>query len=168
MRKYVLAVTVMVACVLLQSTVLRFVAIRGVIPDLMIVFLAALALNGGSRIGQTAGFFGGLAMDAMSLAPFGFHAFTGSLIGFLGGLFKGNLAPDPVLFPLVSVALATILKRLVGAVLVAIFSLNPSLSVIMSTQTLVEIGYNAALAPFVFLLVRTVMSFDGRRGRGFS
>ena len=49
--------------VLLQSTILKYIAIVGVKPDLSLIILVFIAIRTGSMVGQTSGFFAGLIQD---------------------------------------------------------------------------------------------------------
>ena len=85
--------------VILQSTVLRFVALKGVKPDLALIVMVFVAVRRGSMSAQVSGFLAGLLEDILSLAPVGFNALLRTVLGFFYGLTAGSIFVDPVLMP---------------------------------------------------------------------
>ena len=81
------------AAVLLQTTLLPFVAIRGVKPDLALIILVFVSIRKGAMTGQISGFAAGIMEDFLSLSPLGFHAFFRTCVGFFfdGFLFSVRL-----------------------------------------------------------------------------
>ena len=63
MLNAVVTALVIIINFILQSTVLRLIEIRGVIPDTMIIITVSYALLRGQDTGAAAGFFGGLLYD---------------------------------------------------------------------------------------------------------
>jgi len=139
--------------VVLQSTLLRWVAIRGVIPDLALIILVFVSIRRGSMNGQLSGFVTGVIEDFLSLSPLGFHAFIRTVVGFLYGLTAGNLFVDPVLMPVLLTVIATLFKALISSLLVAVLSIPAQGFSAFAGPLWIELGYNAVLAPFLFALL---------------
>lgn len=138
----------LVAAVLLQSTVLEHAAIRGIKPDLALIVLVFVAVQGGSMVGQTAGFAAGLVQDLLSLPPLGLNALARTAVGFLFGKLQGSLASSSVLASVVLVFAATVIK---AAVLwLATSVLAPDFRVRLTAGSFIELGYNSVLAPLLF------------------
>jgi rod shape-determining protein MreD len=144
------------AAVVLQSTLLHWVALRGVKPDLALIVLVYTSVRRGSMTGQVTGFASGLLEDFLSLSPVGFHALTRTLIGFLYGRMEGNIFLDPILMPLLLTVIATILKGLVASFTVVLFAVAAPGFKMFAGPLWIEVGYNAFLAPFVFALLSLV------------
>jgi rod shape-determining protein MreD len=140
--------------VLLQSTVLRWVALKGVKPDLALILLVFVAVRRGSMSAQTSGFLAGLLEDILSLAPVGFNALLRTLLGFFYGLTAGSIFVDPALMPVLLVLVATVLKGLASSLLVVIFRVPAPGFQIFAGPLWIEVGYNAVLAPFLFAPLR--------------
>jgi rod shape-determining protein MreD len=138
------------AAVLLQTTLLPFVAVRGVKPDLVLVILVFVSIRKGAMTGQVSGFLSGLAEDFLSLSPLGFHALIRTCMGFFYGLTAGNIFVDPILIPPVLVVIATLFKGLASSILIALFSLPAAGFAAFAGPFWIELGYNALLAPFFF------------------
>jgi rod shape-determining protein MreD len=145
--------------VLLQSTLLRAVAIRGVRPDLTFLILMFVAIRRGPLVGQLGGFAVGIAEDLVSLAPLGFHALIRATTGFLYGLFLGNVYVDPLLIPVLFAAAGTFVKTLLAMLLEAVFSISSSGFAPFTGPLWIELGWNAVLSPFLFALLGLVKLF---------
>jgi len=155
-RTIVLATILCAAAVVLQSTLLHWVALRGVKPDLALIILVYVSVRRGSMTGQLTGFASGILQDLLSLSPVGFHALTRTLIGFLYGRMEGNIFLDPILMPLLLTIIATILKGLVASFAVVLFAVAAPGFQVFAGPLWIEVGYNAFLAPFLFALLSLV------------
>jgi rod shape-determining protein MreD len=153
LQAFLSAAGLMIAAVVLQSAVLGWVAIRGVRPDLALIILAFTAVRRGSMTAQLGGFASGLVEDLLSLSPVGFHALFRVCTGFLYGLAEGSIFVDPILMPVVLVTVATLLKGLISSLTAAIFSVPAAGFRVFAGPLWIEMGYNAALAPFAFALL---------------
>ena len=140
--------------VLLQTTVLGIVAVRGVTPDLLLILLVFLALRRGSMSGQVAGFAGGLLEDLVSLAPLGFHALVRTLVGFSAGMLHGLIRTSAIAVP-VFIFGASVVKGLASAFLGLVFEVHPDMH-LLEGRFWIEAAYSAVLAPFLFALLGRV------------
>ncbi|WP_455381486.1 rod shape-determining protein MreD [Salinispira pacifica] len=136
--------------VLLQTNILRVIAIGGAVPDVALIVLVFLANRNGSMPAQVSGFVAGIVQDLVSLAPLGFHAVVRTVTGYLFGLTRGNIFVDPILVPVLMVLAATVLKGLMTALIAAVFGLVSVFHGLFSTTFLIELLYNSVLAPFLF------------------
>lgn len=141
------------ASLLLQSTLLRRVAVGGVRPDLTFVVLIFVSIRRGPMVGQLGGFAVGIAEDLVSLAPLGYHALLRATTGYLYGLFLGNVYVDPILIPVAFAAAGTLVKALLSVLLEAVFSISSSGFAPFGGPVWIELGWNAVLAPFLFALL---------------
>ena len=162
LRAILLTAVLLGAAVLLQSTVLRWVALKGVKPDLALILLVFVAVRRGSLSAQTGGFLAGLLEDILSLAPVGFNALLRTVLGFFYGLTAGSLFLDPVLMPVLLVLVATLLKGLLSSLLVALFHIPAPGFQIFAGPLWIEVGYNAVLAPFLFAPLRRLRALAPR------
>ena len=137
--------------VLLQTTVLKILAVRGVTPDLQLILLVFLALRRGSMSGQLAGFAGGMLEDLVSLAPLGFHALVRTLVGFSSGQLHGLIRTSAVAVPGLLLG-AALIKGLASALLGLIFDIHPDLH-LLEGRFWIEAAYSAVLAPLLFALL---------------
>jgi rod shape-determining protein MreD len=141
---------------LLQSTVLNFVSIAGIKPDITLMVVIFLGFRKGSNAGQISGFFAGLFEDFMSLTPPGFNALIKAIIGYCYGLLLGGFIIDAVVIPIVFLAIGTLIKGILSWLFVLIFSLSQDGVSIFSIKFLIELLYTSLTAPFVFALLKLI------------
>ena len=161
------AVTATVGVVLgvIQSTLLAKIIPFGIVPDLALLVLVATAWRYGSLTAEITGFLIGLSLDAMSLAPLGFHAFSYTLIGYAFGRLQDNISPGAFFLPVLAAVIATIMKYTGALLLSLVFGLNAGAARYVSLDAVWEILFNAVIAPLVFLAVSLFSSLaEGRRG----
>ena len=137
----------------LQSTVLRFVAIAGVQPDLVLIVVIFLAHKNGSMVGQIIGFAAGVTLDAIGLAPLGFYALIYTVIGALFGITRGKMFLDPIFMPILFGLVSVLIKGLLGLAIAGLFGIDPVASALFSGSFLIEIGYTSILVPVLFALL---------------
>ena len=154
-RPIILTILLLGAAVLLQTTVLRFVAVLGVKPDLQLILVVFLALRRGSMSGQIAGFVGGLLEDVVTLSPLGFHALVKALVGFCAGLPCGFIRASAVVVPVLLVAGAALIKGLASGMLSLAFQI-PLDAHLLEERFWIETAYNVVLAPLLFALLSQI------------
>jgi rod shape-determining protein MreD len=152
-KAFLLSSGLIALAIVLQSTLLHWVAVRGVIPDLGLIVLVFVAIRRGSMTAQLSGFASGMVEDVLSLSPLGFHAFIRTMVGFLYGLTVGSIFIDPILMPVILIIIATLFKALISSLLVAFLSIPAAGFAVFAGPLWIELGYNAVLAPFLFALL---------------
>jgi rod shape-determining protein MreD len=153
LKAFLLSTGMIALAVVLQSTLLHWVAIHGVIPDLGLIILVFVAIRRGSMTAQLSGFASGLIEDVLSLSPLGFHALIRTVVGFLYGLTVGSIFVDPILMPVLLTIIATLFKALISSLLVSFLSIPAEGFSVFTGPLWIEMGYNAVLAPFLFALL---------------
>jgi rod shape-determining protein MreD len=142
-----------VIAAILQSTLLRKIAVYKAVPDLALCILVYSSYVNGTMTGQVSGFLSGLLLDFLSEAPLGLNCLIRTLIGAFTGLFKDSLFLDTVFLPMILCALATIAKASLYFILHLIFgSVVPAYSVFVPLFW-VELGLNSLMAPLLFFLL---------------
>ena len=76
--------------ILLQIALLDLISIKGIKPDLLVLFVVGRALSGGPTAGIVWGFSFGLLIDAVSGTQLGLGAFSYSWVGFVSGQFSSE------------------------------------------------------------------------------
>jgi rod shape-determining protein MreD len=95
----------------------------------------------------------------MSVSPLGFHPLMRTVIGYLYGVFSGNVFVDPFLMPMVLTIIATLIKGILSGLISAIFGIASSGFLYFAGRLWIEVGYNAVLSPFLFALLNLVRVF---------
>lgn len=91
---------------LLRATVLPYIAIDGVTPDLLLAVVVMTALRQGALRGGLTGLAAGLVLDLATGRFIGLHALGLWLGGYAAGLVRQRLYPDPWFVPLLGVLIA--------------------------------------------------------------
>lgn len=162
LKAFFLSSGLIALAVVLQSTLLHWIAVRGVIPDLGLIVLVFVAIRRGSMTAQLSGFVSGVVEDVLSLSPLGFHAFIRTVVGFLYGLTEGGIFVDPILMPVILIIIATIFKALISSLLVVFLSIPAAGFGVFTGPLWIELGYNAVLAPFLFAALGLLKAFKSR------
>jgi rod shape-determining protein MreD len=87
MEYYIRAAAAMIVLLLVQITFLPYIALGGMLPDILLPWLVVLALRRGQLEATASGFLVGLLQDAVSLKFFGLAALAKTLAGFMAGYF---------------------------------------------------------------------------------
>lgn len=104
--KRVLSIGILcVLAALLQTTVLSYVEVASIRPDLPVILTASFALMCGSRSGLWIGFVSGLLLDIFGGGILGFHALILSWIGYTAGYTYRIFYDDDIKTPLLLVSL---------------------------------------------------------------
>jgi rod shape-determining protein MreD len=154
----VLAVGAMVlVAVAVQSTVLARLTLLGVIPQLILVVVVSLAYTDGSRVGLTAGFFGGLLQDLLlPQSIVGLTALVYTLIGYAVGNLRQFAPNESVWMPVFAVAVASAIAE-AGYALLAITLGQEWVSITFTAKVAgLVVLYNTLLTPFVYPIARRV------------
>lgn len=157
---------VIAATAVLQSTLLRFVEIAGIAPDLVLVLVVFLANKNGKMIGQVVGFAGGVILDVMGLAPLGFYALIYTVLGALFGMTRGKMFVDPIFMPVALTVVASLIKALVALIVGGLFAIDAVRETVFSPAYLIEIAYTGLLGPVLFALLGLAGGLQPDRRRG--
>lgn len=162
----VIAVTTLIAVAasVLSSTLLSWVAVAGVKPDLALVVVALIAMRRGSMPGQVAGFASGLLADTISVGPLGMTAMVRTVAGYLIGRMAGLVSADWVLLPTLVAIAATVLKALTVTVLALAIPWIPGYG-IAAPAFLIEAALNGVAAPALYVLLSLVPRLKERPAR---
>lgn len=152
-KKSILFTGIIILFVILQTTVLSEIQIRGVRPDFAFISLIFFSHVAGPMHGKIMGFTGGLVKDFVSLAPFGFHALIDTTVGHVYGFTREKVYIDPITLPVLLAVSATVIKALWSFVLFALF-IPENLSSAFGVNFLIEIAMNGVAAPFIYALLR--------------
>ena len=152
---------------LLQTTLLSYLVVAGTKPDILLVVFVVLATLNGSFTSQIVGFLLGLALDMVSLAPLGFHAFLFSLAGYLFGLGKGKVYFDPLVMPALLGFLATAFYTVTGFLVSFVFRLGQPWNSWFHVGLLFQLVLNILLTPLVYWIQGWIREQFQNPRRGF-
>ena len=154
MKKYsITSPILLIAIVILQTTVLKNLAFKGVKPDLVLIILVIFSNYFGTVRGELIGAGTGIIQDLLSLSPLGFNVILNSVTGYLSGLTKGKIFLDPLITPVVLVSVFTLLKETVSFLLLAVF-IPDNTGQVFNQSFLISEVMNLLITPFVFYLLK--------------
>jgi rod shape-determining protein MreD len=155
----VLAVTVLVvAALVIQSTVLEQLTFLGVTPQLVLIVVVSLAYLDGPRVGIVTGFAAGLLLDLQlpEGAIVGISPLIYVMLAYAVGALSDYQISESVLIPVMSVTVVSAVAEFGYAGLAIILGQRwVSLTYTAKIAGLVVL-YNTLLAPFVFPIVRRI------------
>jgi rod shape-determining protein MreD len=150
----------------LQSTVLRFIEIADVAPDLALIVVIFLANKNGSMAGQISGFVAGATLDVLGLSPLGYYALVYTVLGALLGLSRGKMFVDPIFVPVVLAIAAMLVKAALALLVAGLFGIEGIREHVFSSKYVIEIVYTGLLGPVLFALLGLAPWLQPDRRRG--
>ena len=101
MKKYLVLALQLLLCYLLQASVLPAVSFGGIMPNLLIIFVASCGFMNGELCGLVTGFFCGLLVDIFGGDVIGFYALLYMITGYINGMFQRVFYPEDIKLPLI-------------------------------------------------------------------
>ena len=103
MRRCITIGIIILICFLLQSTVFHFIALAGVVPNLLLIVTMSFGLMRGRREGMLVGFFSGILIDIFFGGVMGPYAFIYMTMGYANGFFHQIYYVEDVLLPMIMI-----------------------------------------------------------------
>lgn len=153
-RRYIMSYLILVVAYILQTTLIREIAIFKVAPSLMLVSVICFSLVNEEVSAAIYGGIAGLLMDISSGGAIGFNAILMLYLALALVIFGQDLFHDTVRSATFLVVISTILYESVFAFFnFAIFG-NSSFWYMILRVALVEAVYNGVFAPLIYLMFR--------------
>ncbi len=143
-----------VASILLQSTILNRFPIWGARMDLVLMTTILLSLLRGARFGAGYGFASGFLQDVLSGQFIGANALTKMSIGYLAGSVQERLFQDNPITPILVVMVGTFVHELLFWSVLGIFGRTIPFTTAFSRLVLPVVMMNSILSPVVFYLLK--------------
>lgn len=150
------------AALILQTTVLDFVAIKGVKPDLVALLVVLNGFLLGPREGAFLGFAGGILEDLISGSYIGMGALSKMLSGYLAGAAGERFYRESVLIATGVAFIAASAGSVVHYLLLLYLGIYVPPFDALLRVVLPSALYTALLAPFVFWRVLRSVRFHDR------
>lgn len=90
MERYLRPAAVGIFLVILQVTFIPFLALHGVVPDLLVILVVVFAIKRGQVEGMVGGFIVGIVEDLVTTHFFGLGALSKTVAGFVTGYFTNE------------------------------------------------------------------------------
>ncbi len=167
MKKYsITSPILLITIVILQTTVLKNFAFKGVKPDLVLIILVIFSNYFGKTKGELIGAGAGIAQDLLSLSPLGFNTILNAITGYLAGSTKGKFFLDPLITPVVLVFVFTLLKETMSFLLLAVF-IPENTNQVFNQSFLISLVMNMLITPFVFYFLKLTKLIPEYESLGF-
>ena len=136
----------------LQSTIIPYVSILGVVPNTALLIVVAISLLRGKYYGGFMGLFIGLLQDIVFSPVIGINAFIYFFAGYFIGLVENKLSRDNLFIPLVFSIVGTIYYNF--AYYIFMFFLSRDIPFLSFTKNImiIEIIYNAFLSIPMYMI----------------
>jgi len=159
MKRIVKNLLLSVVFILIQTTVLRLVALEGIVPDLLAIWIVYIAVTEGQLSATLWGFGIGLTFDLASGGFIGLSALTKTILGFFAGYFYGENKIQMTLssyrFPLI----VLIVSVIHNTVYFALYTRGTEIGLVRS---IAEIGFATSLYTATVSLL-PMFTFSRRR-----
>lgn len=135
---------------LLQTTIMRYIAIGGVIPNTTLIILVSIALLKGKKTGGILGLCMGLLQDIVLSEVIGINALIYFFVGYLVGLVDNKVFKDNLWIAVVFTGLSTIFFHIFFFVLMYFLSIDINFIVMLKKIVWIELFYNMVLSILIF------------------
>lgn len=138
---------------IVQTTLLPYLAIQGILPNTALILVTSYALLRGSREGAIVGACVGLLFDVFFQTYIGFYTALYLLVGYIFGRIQRDFYRENYLLPVIFCALSTVAFETVVYVTGFVFNGNGNLFYYLLRILLPEIVYAAVVTiPFYRIL----------------
>lgn len=149
---------------ILQTTLLQYISLADVAPNILLVIVVSYAYIKGSNAGMAAGFLCGLLPDMVYGDLIGINSLICLLIGYLAGLAHKIYDSEDVTFPMLIIALADFIYGMLYYVFHFLFRSRLNFGFYARRIILPEIVYTVVLSAFIYkLLQKLFLLFDRRQ-----
>ncbi len=151
-RNFILALTILTIA-LIQSTILDYIKIHDIKPNLLIVFIVLVALLKGNIHGAVIGFFTGLTQHFITGKVIGIYSLLGLFLGYTIGSLNKRIYRENFIVIIFFTAVSTFLYELLIYAFNTLFKGYNSLAYCIWNIILPETIYNSVASIFVFIFI---------------
>lgn len=147
--------------ILLQTTVLDYIKINDIKPNLVLVYTVCSSILEGSTGGALIGLFAGLVQDIVAGKILGFYAVMGMYLGAISGLVNKRLYKDNYIVVSFFTFILTAVYEIGVYLLSGFGNLRPGVLFALKRIVLPEALYNSAFSVLIYYMVtKTNVRFD--------
>jgi len=148
--KYFIPLIVFIPVVLIQLTVIPFISIQEIVPNLLLIAVVYFSISNGQIFGTVTGASYGLLFDLISGNLLGSNMLSKTIAGFIAGYFSGETRRDKYLYTY-SFTLVVFISALVDAMIFSFFS------VIDFNTNFLQALFNHALLPSIYTTIVSIL-----------
>lgn len=164
MKRTFIYIVIILAAFLLQSAVFSFFALADIVPNLLIIVTASIALIRGRSEGCVVGFFCGLLMDISVGYYLGINALCFLVIGFVLGYFNQIYYEEDITLPLILIGVADFLYGIIMYILSFLVRGRFNVLYYLSHIILPELVYTLILSIIAYRLILFICKKLDKKG----
>ncbi|MDZ4064403.1 MAG: rod shape-determining protein MreD [Coriobacteriia bacterium] len=149
-RKLIPTIVAILGAALLQVAIAPYIAIGGVVPNLLLLVVVTLALVEGPRAGASAGFAAGLAFDLLGSGPLGPMALVLTVVGHVTGSLQVNMFAEGWLLPMTVVFFGGLVTEVSYGLVLMLLGSGAPFWATLGHVMLPGAVYNGALALLIY------------------
>lgn len=147
-----LIILVTILNLILQSTVLPYFPIMGIVPNTSLVLLVVVSLAKGKVYGGIYGLIIGMLQDIMFSVTLGINSLIYFFIGYFIGFIEDTFVRDNIINPIIFTASGTIFYNIVYSVFLYFLTIKITFAEVISAAFSIEIIYNCIISVIVYKL----------------
>jgi len=151
--EYIWSIVLFFPILIIQTTVIPFISINGITPDLIIIMLVFYSMRNGQVYGTVLGFFYGFLFDLITGSLLGSTMLSKTIAGFVAGYYS-NENKREIYFKTYIFVLIVLLCSVIDLTINSFFSsleLNTSIVLLLFEQGVLPGIYTAVISAFVIL-----------------
>jgi rod shape-determining protein MreD len=148
--RLLVVIFLLAAALFLQVTLLNFIAIFGVKPDLVLMIIVFNAFLRGSGEGALVGFWGGLFVDLAAGSYIGLNALSYMAVGHLTGLTESKLYKDNSIIIIFLVWVSSFTAQTLNYILISFMEIHIAPGIALFRVIIPTAFYTAVLVPFFY------------------
>ncbi len=152
----------LLSILVVQHTTVGSLSIDNVHPDLLLLFVCAVAVVGGREAGAVAGFISGILADSFLITPFGMSSLVYSFVGYLLGESERLGSKRSMWLDMLLIGAGSAVAQIFITAGLFVMGLSDPLRAKFLIEFLIVGGVNFVLAPVMILLVRFSMAGSDR------
>lgn len=144
-----LALTIVIN-IIIQSTILPYLSIFGIVPNTGLIIVVVISLLRGKYYGSFFGLCVGLVQDILYGHAIGVNGLIYFLMGYVIGTVQKNLDIENKIIPIICSAIGTIFYNFSYFLMMFFLSRNIPIPIMLKSVFSLEILYNSILSIFIY------------------
>lgn len=145
--------------IIVETTLMPFLKINGITPDIMTTFIVSFGLLGGNPIAPIVGLFAGLLYDMTMGSIIGIYALQYMLIGFVIGSLNDKFYVGSFIIPMAFAAVSIILKEIIMFLYMFFIGLDVSVVSVFLNKTIPQAILTSIITPIIFYMMRKLYRY---------
>lgn len=149
------AVTALLAILIfcIESTILKSVSIRGITPNLIVIFVVSYGILRGRLAGGIVGLFLGILMDLFFFQVVGFQTLLFFYIGIVAGYFNKDFYKENYVLPIVLISCVDFLYGLIMYIFTYLIRGRLDIGYYVVNTMIPEVIYTLLVGIFIYRLL---------------